>query len=1145
MNNEFNEILKQDCSLNSILQQAKQQRSINISGMEEGFKSVFLSFLASGIKSNIIYITSTDFSAKKMFGNFKNNSGVFLYPSAGLYSGISAAHDRVMDYERILTLCSLKEDKKKLILTSAEALSFPISENIYDYIIKIKISDKFDISVLSLDLINLGYERCEVTESKGQFSIRGSIIDIFPINSENPIRIDFFGDEIESIKYFDADNQTSLYTIDNAEIYPCKEVIYTKEEENKILTLASDEIEKRLNTVKKLSENNSFKEEVANNLNQLRNSVLARSFYLSAFTNKSVNFLSYTKDAIIVIDSINSIKEGYSDHIKNYILLYSNLYEKGKAFACETDALFKFEKLLEIIQQKQVLYTEQLYSQKHNTDLNIDLNVRNTVNYFKTYQSCKDALTSYINNKYKIVFCILKDKEKENIAQIISSYELKENADINYINCDIEQGFELYKSKIVFISASEILKTHTKKTSTAKDTKDKLKFFSDIAPGDYVVHDIFGIGKYKGCEQILSEGVRKDFAVIEYAQESMMYVPLDQMHTVSKYIGNSDNAPRLSKLGSTEWKESKAKTKRAVEQMAEELLELYSKREQAQGYAFAKDSVWQSEFENAFIYEETGEQLKCIDEIKADMEDIRPMDRLLCGDVGYGKTEIAQRAAFKAVDNSKQVAILVPTTVLALQHYKNFCERFSSFPITIEMMSRFKTKAQQTEIAKRIKAGKIDILIGTHRILSDDVAFKDLGLLIIDEEQRFGVAHKEKIKQYKTNIDVLTLTATPIPRTLHMSMIGIRDISIINEPPKNRYPVITFVMEYDDSIVKNAIYKELSHGGQVYYIYNKVKGIEQKAQALQTLIPDAKIAYAHGQMAEAKLEKLMADFIERKYDVFLSTTIVENGLDIPTANTMIIEDAHKMGLSQLYQLKGRVGRSDRQAYAYITYPPNKILPQDAEKRLKAIKDFTSFGSGHKIALRDLQIRGAGNILGLDQSGHFGDVGYEMYSRILKEVILQAKGIKAEEDKYTEIDLLINAYVPEHYIPSSSQRMELYKDIASIESKQHMEELKLSLTDRYGKIPIATDNLLLIGYLKNLACNLDIEKIKQDKNIIKIIPYITFDASVLTKLYKNFTFKVITTKKQNNEIHFNNTTLLSMPEYVKKVLESIFALKNLN
>ncbi|NMC56390.1 MAG: DEAD/DEAH box helicase, partial [Eubacteriaceae bacterium] len=682
---------------------------------------------------------------------------------------------------------------KKLIITSAEALSFPISENVYDYILKIKISDKFDISLLSLDLINLGYERCEITESKGQFSIRGSIIDIFSINSENPIRIDFFADEIESIKYFDSDNQTSLYAIDNAEIYPCKEIIFTKEEENKILKCAEDEIEKRLNAVKNLSDNSSLKEEITDNLNQLRNCVLSRPSYLSKFTNKSVNFLSYVKDAIIVTDSINSIISGYSDHIKNYTLLYSQLYEKGKAFACEIDSLFKFDKLLEIIQQQQVLYTEQLYAQKNNTDINIDINVRITANYFKTYQSCKDALVSYINNKYKIVFCLLKDNQKENINEIISSYELKENSDIKYIYCELPQGFELYKSKIVFISATEILKTHIKKPSASKNAKDKLKFFSDIAPGDFVVHDIFGIGKYKGCEQILSEGVRKDFAVIEYAQESMMYVPLDQMHTVSKYIGNSDNVPRLSKLGSTEWKESKAKTKRAVEQMAAELLELYSKREQAQGYAFAKDSVWQSEFENAFIYEETDEQLKCIDEIKADMEDTRPMDRLLCGDVGYGKTEVAQRAAFKAVDNNKQVAVLVPTTVLALQHYKNFCERFSSFPITIEMMSRFKTKAQQTEIAKRIKAGKIDILIGTHRILSDDVAFKDLGLLIIDEEQRFGVAHKEKIKKYKTNIDVLTLTATPIPRTLHMSMIGIRDISIINEPPKNRYPVITFV----------------------------------------------------------------------------------------------------------------------------------------------------------------------------------------------------------------------------------------------------------------------------------------------------------------------------------------------------------------
>ena len=752
----------------------------------------------------------------------------------------------------------------------------------------------------------------------------------------------------------------------------------------------------------------------------------------------------------------------------------------------------------------------------------------------------QQTLCGYLENRYRILFSYTTPKELKNLKELLEAAQVDTSCVI-FVQSPLTKGFDLYEAKILCICAAEILKTHAPAT-TKKKTADTARFFSDIAVGDHVVHDTYGIGIYRGTNQVLTDHVRRDYVIIEYALSSLVYVPLDQMHKVQKYIGSNERTPRLSRLGSAEWSDSKAKTRRAIEEMATDLIALYSARQQARGFAFGPDSVWQNEFEEAFAYEETAEQLKCIEEIKQDMQSAKPMDRLLCGDVGYGKTEVAQRAVFKAVDNAKQAAVLVPTTVLALQHYTNFTQRFSAFPITIEMLSRFKTKTQQKNILKRLQEGKIDILIGTHRLLSEDVSFKDLGLLVVDEEQRFGVAHKEKIKKYKENVDVLTLTATPIPRTLHMSMIGIRDISVINEPPPNRFPVLPFVMEYDERILRNAIYRELTQGGQIYYIYNKVRGIETKAAELAALVPEARIAYAHGQMRESALEKLMTDFIAHKYDIFLSTTIVENGLDIANANTMIIEDAHRIGLAQLYQLKGRIGRGPRQAYAYITYPAQKLLSEDAQKRLKTIRDFTSFGSGYKIALRDLQIRGAGNILGLSQSGHFGEVGYEMYARILSEVLSSSVGKEPEKIVNTEIDLLMNAFIPQEYVSNEAQRMELYQQIAALSSSAEAATLKKSLTDRYGPLPQPADNLLQIGYIKNFAHQLHIEKIAQEQTTIKFLPAPSFDTLLLQPLHKIFPFRIVKSKRIDY-LHFENDRFSSPLKYVKKILNAIYTLKN--
>ena len=774
----------------------------------------------------------------------------------------------------------------------------------------------------------------------------------------------------------------------------------------------------------------------------------------------------------------------------------------------------------------------------------MDIKSVNNISYTKNLNYLFERILSFQKDDYKVVVTYKDKSEKENLKRLFDNYKISyseqiKKGQIAFIKINIISGFELLNQKMFVISYQDILNKFQSKKKNKTSRKKEKAFFSEIEKGDYVVHESYGIGRYMGLVNMEAAGTYGDYLEIQYAGEDKLYVASNKMNLVQKYIGTKDAPPKLNKLNSKVWENTKNKTKKAIKELAREYITLYAKRESIPGFAFSKDTTWQEDFENQFEHELTLDQAKCIEEIKADMEKPHPMDRLLCGDVGFGKTEVALRCVFKACMDSKQCAILVPTTVLALQHYKVFLERFKNFPINIEMLSRFKSPKEEREIIKKINNGTCDIVIGTHKLLSDNVKFKNLGFLVIDEEQRFGVTHKEKLKLLKENVDTLTLSATPIPRTLNMSLIGVRDLSTIEQPPKERKEVETYVMEYDDLIIKDAIKKELQRGGQVFFVYNNVQNANKVCNQLEKLVPGARITYANGQMRENELEQAMIDFLDKKYDILVCTSIIENGLNILNANTMIIKEGNNLGLSQLYQLRGRVGRSDKSAYAYITYPKNRTLNENAMKRLKAINEFTRFGSGFQIAMRDLQIRGAGSILGANQHGHFANVGYEMYSKLLKEALEEEKGEVREEKEDTAISLKVDAFIPSTYIEDEKLRILTYKEIASIQSEEEKIEIIDNLIDIYGDIDTPLENLIEISLLKANATKRGILKIAQ--NDAQKAIYVDLDKEYdlsdkgIDKLYDEFRLKLI---KNPNCIRImfpmkNNTDIV---KYVKKIIE---------
>ena len=950
---------------------------ICVSGLSDVYKAQLIGATKENLKNTCLIITYNEIQAKKIYDDvkqFEKNTFIFNKKDIVTYDYEVESYDNL--YERIKVLNEL--NKKCIVITTIEAAMQKMipKEVLYKNKIKLKVGDTIDTEELKEKLISMGYERTELTEGNGQFCIRGGIIDI-SISENLGVRIELWGDDIDSIRYFNLSSQRSTEMAEKVEIIPLHEYLLETDKEtvcNKIL-------------------DNNYTEKQQENAEEDVRKIKEESYvskvdkYIDYFYSKTETILDYLpQDTIILIDEKSKV-EARKENIKNdYDNLIKSLTERKKIIPQILQNSKISESLEENINLSNTIYLENQDKAKKIAQIEYNFNNRQ-INYFKSEieSFVKDINNNLVQNKEVIILVENKEKAKK-LSKILTDFNVlnsinEKDADIiknkeNIVHIEIgklSSGFEDIDNNLVVIDANNVIDSDKRKRrSTHSSFKEGEKVvFADLKAGDFVVHKNHGIGEFIGVNTITADGVTKDYIKIKYKNDDVLYVPTNQLDTIRKFVGGGERVPKVNRLGGKEWEQTKARVKKNLREVAKELIELYAKRQKVQGYAFSKDTPWQTQFENSFPYQETDDQLRCIEEVKKDMEMPKPMDRLLCGDVGYGKTEVAIRAAFKAVMDQKQVAYLVPTTVLADQQYESFKERMEEFPIRVEVLNRFKTKKEQNAIIKKLKLGEVDVVIGTHRLLSKDVEFKDLGLLIIDEEHRFGVKAKEKIKEYKTNVDVLTMTATPIPRTLHMSIVGVRDMSIIYEPPQNRKPVQTYVIEYDEEVVKEAITKELERGGQVFYLFNNVEGIERKAIEISNLVPEAKVSYAHGKMTGSQLEDIMKEFIDGETNVLVCTTILESGIDIPNANTIIVENADRLGLAQLYQIRGRVGRSGTQAYAYITYKRAKILSEVSDKRLKAIKEFTQFGSGFKIAMRDLEIRGAGSLLRRNTTWTYG------------------------------------------------------------------------------------------------------------------------------------------------------------------------------
>ena len=986
----------------------------------------------------------------------------------------------------------------------------PPKEILFKNILEFKVGDIYNLDELKKTLVNLGYSRCEFIEGRGQFSVRGGIVDI-SINETLGVRIEFWGDEVDSIRNFNITSQRSINTLDKIKIYPAHEFV---------LDNSIEEICKKI--TKKLTEEKQ-EEILEQDIEQIKagNYISKIDKYFNEFYDKQSTLLEYLNDNyLIILDEISKIEARQRNILQDNSNLIKNLIEKEKIVPEALENITSID-LNQLENEKSVIYFE-----KQDIVTNIQaekytFNYRQ-INYYKSeIENLFEDIKRW-NKEQKSIYVMVSTKEKaKKLKEILEKEEIActidEKLDKTIIVKSTEKivtitigklpnGFENFEINQVVVSADELIEGKKKKTFANKAYKEGEKVvFADLKIGDYVVHKNYGIGIFVGVNTITADGTTKDYIKLKYKNDAILYVPTSQLDSIRKYVGGDAINPPINSLGSKDWIKTKEKVKKNLRAVAKELIELYAKREKAKGYAFSKDTPWQSQFENSFPYQETDDQLRCIEEVKKDMENQRPMDRLLCGDVGYGKTEVAIRAAFKAVMDHKQVAYLVPTTVLAQQQYEEFRDRMAEFPIKVDILNRFKSKKYQDEVVKKLKLGEVDIVIGTHRMLSKDVEFKDIGLLIIDEEHRFGVKAKEKIKEYKSNIDVLTMTATPIPRTMHMSIVGIRDMSVIYEPPHNRKPVQTYVLEYDQEVIKEAITKELERDGQVFYIYNRVDTIQKKADEISRLVPEAKVSYAHGQMSGNQIEEIMQDFIDKKSNVLVCTTILESGIDIANANTIIVENADRMGLAALYQIRGRVGRSDRQAYAYITYRKDKMLSEEADKRLKAIKEFTEFGSGFKIAMRDLEIRGAGSLLGEIQSGHLEQVGYDTYCNLLDEVVKEMQGTEIEPDTDIQIDLNVTSYIPDEYIEDSAQKIEIYQNIALCRKEEDIQNVVDEIIDRFGNMPAELENLLDIARIKYLAKPFSISKIASKRTAVVFTfeqSKYEIDLQKLLKTYKN-------------------------------------------
>lgn len=1150
MKNLLQDVVQSTKSYSHLVEELNSKNHVGIVNIDEGLALVYAVNLLE--KENILLICENELQGEKITTSLNEISpgvAIFLHSEPSHFYFVNS-HSKELTHDRIRAFYEILSHKKRIIVTPLESLFkklMPPKE--YKKLFKtIKVGQIIEMDDFVKLLTDFGYQRCEMVENPGQFSVRGGIVDVFNIIDKNPIRVEFFDDEIDSLRVFDIENQQSMEKLDKLRLSPAHEILFKDYEKQELYDSLQKDMKK---SKKKVGEREIRLENLTENYinGQVENLEGLIPYYKGELCSLIHYFSQDTHFLFFEGDRFNNQFESFSSQLKED---FQSLLERGEIFPNFFQRFFAFEQVQDFLQDKKTIDFQGL-SKKFNfikPQSIIEVNSKEVYSFYGKVPEFMDQLAQWKKEAYTVLI-LGQDKSRcNNIVEMLSNYSIegyiqKENIlskKVNIVQGSLEKGFVLYEDKLVVLSDRNIFKEKIKSKKKKKNKKGKkIESFTDLKVGDYIVHDTHGIGVYAGIEQIAVEGVKKDYLHLKYAKGDKLYIPVDQMDSVQVYIGFGDKKPKVNKLGSIEWKKSKQKTKESVTDMAKELLEVYAKRRKAKGYAFSKDSNWTREFEGKFPYEETGDQLLAIEDVKGDMESDMPMDRLICGDVGYGKTEVAIRAAFKCIMDNKQVAMLVPTTILAQQHYNSFMARFEDYPIRIEMLSRFRTKKQQEQIIEDIKRNQVDIIIGTHRLLSKDVRYHDLGLLIVDEEQRFGVKHKEQIKELKTNIDVLTLSATPIPRTLHMSLIGARDMSILNEPPHNRTPVQTYIMEYNEILIRDAINRELARNGQVYYVYNKVYDIETIVAKVSRMVPEARIAIAHGKMSETKLENIMMDFMDHEYDILICTTIIESGLDISNANTIVIEDADHMGLSQLYQLRGRVGRSNRLSYAYITYRKDKTLSEIAEKRLKALKDFTEFGSGFKIAMRDLEIRGAGSMLGSKQHGHLTTVGYDMYCKILDEAVKELKGEETSIQINTTIELDVDAYIPSTYVESEKQKYQVYKKIIGIESQAELNQIEEDIEDRYGNLPKSVQNLLYISYIKKMSSSLGMDKIKGINNQIVFTFENSFFLSIdeIKEIIKEYPVQFNTDRSGNTSlilkqsVHDRNV-LISLKEFVEKI-----------
>ncbi|MBQ2922919.1 MAG: transcription-repair coupling factor [Tyzzerella sp.] len=1085
----------------------KEKGILQFAGCVNSQKTHMMYALGDGFDFKII-ATSSEMKAKQIYEEYRFlDNNVYLYPAKDLLFYQADLRGKYLMKQRMEVFQAMMEQENVTVVTSFDGFMdalLPL-HMVRERICVFKLGDMVDFEQLKHDMVSLGYDREEEISGPGQFAVRGGILDIYPLTEEVPIRIELWGDEIDSIRTFDVESQRSIENLEQISIYP-----------------ASD-----------------FPEEEA----------------------KRVSFLDYfdLDKTILFLDEPVRLIETGEGVAAEFVQAQANRMESGYDVSDEEMKLFTAKEVADKMSHFHCVAFSALEMKCKELKAQevFHLQSKSVNPYNNSFELLTRDLKRLKRTGYRVVLLSGSRTRAKRLAEDLRDYNLSSfysedverevgEGEILVTYGHVTEGYEYPMLKFMVISETDIFGKTKKKKKRKTYEGQKILNFAELKAGDYVVHENHGLGIYQGIEKIEIDKVAKDYMKISYAGGGNLYIPATQLDLIQKYASADAKKPKLNRLGGQEWNKTKSRVRGAIKEIAKDLVELYAARQQKAGFVYGEDTVWQREFEEMFPFEETEDQLLAIEAVKRDMESTKIMDRLICGDVGYGKTEIAIRAAFKAVQENKQVVYLVPTTVLAQQHYNTFMQRMKEFPVRVDLMCRFRSSAQQKKTVEDTKRGLVDIIIGTHRVLSDDLEFKDLGLLIIDEEQRFGVQHKEKIKKLKENVDVLTLTATPIPRTLHMSLIGIRDMSVLEEAPNDRMPIQTYVMEYNDEMVREAIQRELSRQGQVYYVYNKVKDIDEIAAKIQKLVPEATVAYAHGQMREHKLENIMLDFINGEIDVLVSTTIIETGLDISNANTMIIHDADQLGLSQMYQLRGRVGRSNRMAYAFLMYRRDKLLREVAEKRLAAIREFTDLGSGFKIAMRDLEIRGAGNLLGAEQHGHMEAVGYDLYCKMLNEAVKHLKGELQEEPYTTTVDLNVDAFIPASYIPNEYQKLDIYKRIASIENEEEMDDMLEELIDRFGDVPRKVQQLLHIALLKALAHQAYVVSVEQKGDVIKFIMYEKAKVKVeriapMIETYKgNLKFTVdtnpyFTYKKLSKNKNEKDEDVL---ELVKNVLNSI-------